>query len=156
MLCRDASTPVAKVDHATGDIDGHAVSRSLKEPWSASLRKLGSFPSSMNPFVMTGSSPSSPSTIARLISLGPRRCRARIRRRSVRNGHEMSEPRARKNVMKTTASEPTTAKPAPGPTYAWAWAGYSTAAATAAVRKASFLLDADIRLRRASGGSHSI
>ena len=37
-------------------------------------------------------------------------------RRSARNGQEMSEPMARKNVMKTTASEPTTAKPAPGPT----------------------------------------
>jgi hypothetical protein len=48
MQWRLASTPVANVDHATGDIDGTLVSSGRNTPFSASLLKFGIRPSSMN------------------------------------------------------------------------------------------------------------
>ena len=48
MPWRLASTPVVKVDQATGDIDGFAVSSGRNTPFSASFAKFGSRPSCMS------------------------------------------------------------------------------------------------------------
>jgi hypothetical protein len=60
MQWRLASTPVANVDHATGDIEGTLVSSGRKTPCSASFWKLGRRPSRMSFVVMPGSIPSKP------------------------------------------------------------------------------------------------
>ena len=67
MQWRLASTPVANVDHATGDIDGTLVSSGRNTPRSASFAKLGIRPSSMNLVVSPGSSPSRPRITTRLL-----------------------------------------------------------------------------------------
>ena len=67
MQWRLASTPVANVDHATGDIEGTLVSSGRNTPRSASLEKLGIRPSSMNLVARPGSRPSRPRITTRLL-----------------------------------------------------------------------------------------
>src|SRR5262245_41492772 len=62
MLCLPGLTPVAKLDHATGDSDGCVVSSLRKVPASASFLRFGSLPSSMYFFESVGSIPSKPIT----------------------------------------------------------------------------------------------
>jgi hypothetical protein len=56
----EGSVPVAKVDQATGDMEGFEVSSARKTPRSASREKLGKRPSLMSLVAMPGSIPSRP------------------------------------------------------------------------------------------------
>jgi hypothetical protein len=114
MLCRDASVPVANVDHATGEIDGHAVSRFEKTPRSASFFRCGRRPASMSLRAIRGSNPSSPITTTRSYFEGPR-LRPNTARNATLNGQIAMIPNARKNVPSSTSSDPAAANPAPGP-----------------------------------------
>jgi hypothetical protein len=60
MLWRLASTPVEKVDHATGDMEGLLVSSFRNTPRSANFWKFGMRPSRMNFVARPGSIPSRP------------------------------------------------------------------------------------------------
>ncbi len=66
MQCWLASTPVAKVDQATGDMEGTLVSSGRKTPRSASFWKFGMRPSRMNFVSRPGSMPSRPRITTRL------------------------------------------------------------------------------------------
>ena len=63
MLWREASTPVAKVDQATGEIEGIDVPRAEWQPCSWSRAKLGM--RSAYFAAIFGSNPSSPMTTTR-------------------------------------------------------------------------------------------
>ena len=65
MLCLPGFTPVAKLDHATGDSDGCVVSSFAKVPVSESRFRFGSLPSSMYWRASVGSIPSKPRTKTR-------------------------------------------------------------------------------------------
>src|SRR5213594_586979 len=69
MPCRPGPVPVANVVHATGDCGGLVEASRRKSPRSASARRRGSFPSSIQSERRRGSTPSKP----RMTSRGPRR-----------------------------------------------------------------------------------
>ena len=64
MLWRAGLTPVAKVDHATGESAGNVVRRRWKSPCSRSCSRFGSLPSAMYRSASPGSRPSSPRKIS--------------------------------------------------------------------------------------------
>src|SRR6476659_414421 len=55
ILCLAGFTPVAKVDHATGERAGNVVRRRRYEPCSFKRPKLGSLPSAIKRSVNSGS-----------------------------------------------------------------------------------------------------
>ena len=118
MLCLAGFTPVANVDHATGERAGYVVRRRRYPPVSRRRARLGSLPSAIHRSVSTGSSPSNPMKISLRIFARRAACRNRSHLQSERNGHATIDAtfaaRARSNVR----SEPPSAKPAPGPMYA--------------------------------------
>jgi hypothetical protein len=114
MLWRDASVPVAKVDHATGEIDGQAVASGAKLPSAASLARFGRRPASMYSLALRGSKPSSPTTTTRLTLALPRRGAVTMRMAAL-NGHTRMMAKASRKVPSSTSTEPAAAKPAPGP-----------------------------------------
>ena len=65
MLCLPGFTPVAKLDHATGDSEGWVVSSFVNVPVSESRFRFGSLPSSMYCRTSVGSMPSKPRTKTR-------------------------------------------------------------------------------------------
>src|SRR6266849_8428734 len=67
MPCRPGPVPVANDVHATGDCGGLGEASARKSPRSASARRWGSFPSSIQPETRRGSAPSKP----RITSRGP-------------------------------------------------------------------------------------
>src|SRR2546426_11373109 len=69
MPGRPGPVPVANVVHATGDCGGLVEASRRKSPRSASARRRGSFPSSIQRERRRGSTPSKP----RITSRGPRR-----------------------------------------------------------------------------------
>jgi hypothetical protein len=105
MLWRDASTPVAKVDHATGEIDGQAVRSEWKHPSSASFDRLGIRPSLMYFRARPGSKPSSPSTITRFARAGPRFTAVSARPKAL-IGHAITSAIDKKNVLMSTNPAP--------------------------------------------------
>src|SRR5260370_1072554 len=63
MLCFAGFTPVAKVDHATGDRAGNVVRNLRYEPSARRREEVGNLPCSMNFSTSLGSSPSMPRKI---------------------------------------------------------------------------------------------
>src|SRR5580698_6992132 len=118
MLCLAGFTPVAKVDHATGESAGNVVRSRRKLPWSLRRARLGSRPSARKRSVRLGSSPSRPRKISLRMCARRKPCRRRASRHNTRKGQKIRENRLRRKPVMSVRKEPRKAKPAPGPTYA--------------------------------------
>src|ERR1041385_2142564 len=66
MLCLPGFTPVAKDDHATGEIGGHVVVSREKVAFLRRAAKVGNSPRSIMRVATPGSRPSSPMITTRL------------------------------------------------------------------------------------------
>src|ERR1043166_2731204 len=91
MLCLAGFTPVAKVDHATGESAGKVVRSREYEPCSLSRARLGSLLSARNRSVSLGSGPSSARKVPFLARAGGNPGGRRASRQAIRKGQASSE-----------------------------------------------------------------
>ena len=117
MLCFAGLTPVAKVDHATGESAGKVVLSLRYDPSAARRLRFGSLPSAMNRSARPGSKPSRPRNISFFTFARRYPWRPRTIVHSIRNGQVTIETMARKRAVSNARKEPRNAKPAPGPMY---------------------------------------
>src|SRR3954469_19799981 len=116
MLCFAGLTPVANVDHATGERAGKVVRKREYDPCSLSLERFGNLPSAMYRSVSLGSRPSSPRKMTFFTCALRKPSRRRIKRQTIRRGHASRDTKLRKNPASRLRKEPKNANPAPGPT----------------------------------------